>query len=127
VNLTFLGRASENGESPTLYATDRDTFVVQGYTIPESDRTALNLPAGEVVVEVYARLLDFLPGSRQSGGFVPCRPPVVRVRASGNLLIQGPRLVDEAARRTMAIPGHEDAVELPAPTLLGLVQGDQCD
>ena len=31
MRLTFLGKASENGESPTLYATDHGSYIVQGY------------------------------------------------------------------------------------------------
>ena len=31
MKLTFLGKDSTPNDSPTLYATDRDTYLVQGY------------------------------------------------------------------------------------------------
>lgn len=30
MKLTFLGKVTDSGESPTLYATDRGTYIVQG-------------------------------------------------------------------------------------------------
>jgi hypothetical protein len=33
MRLTFLGKDSQPNNSPTLYATDSDTFVVQGWVI----------------------------------------------------------------------------------------------
>lgn len=49
---------------PTVYATDRDTFVVQGWTV--SDREALSwlsVPDGETVVEIPRSLLEDAVGS----------------------------------------------------------------
>lgn len=33
MKLTFLGKDSTPNDSPTLYATDRDTYLVQGYAV----------------------------------------------------------------------------------------------
>jgi hypothetical protein len=40
MKLTFLGKDSTPNDSPTLYATDRDSYLVQGYTVtdPEARR-----------------------------------------------------------------------------------------
>ncbi|MEV8517452.1 hypothetical protein [Dactylosporangium sp. NPDC051484] len=128
VRLTFLGKASENGESPTLYATDRDSYVVQGYTVTDEEVLArLDIPGGEIVVEVYARLLEFLSEDGVSGAVTDRRPPIVRVRENGNYIIQGPRLSDDAARNRMAIPGHEDAVEVPKAAIVALLEGPACN
>ncbi len=36
MRLTFLGTDSEGGKCPTLYRTDRDTIVVQGYKVTDA-------------------------------------------------------------------------------------------
>jgi len=33
MKLTFLGSSSQDGSCPSLYATDRGTFVVQGWKV----------------------------------------------------------------------------------------------
>lgn len=46
------------GLCPTVYATDRDTYVVQGFEISDSEAlAALRLPSGEAAVEVPRELL----------------------------------------------------------------------
>jgi hypothetical protein len=128
VRLTFLGRSSENGESPTLYATDRDTYIVQGYVVTEDDRlNLLDLSADETVVEVYADLFAYLVEDGVAGTVSRWAPPVVHVRENGNYLVQGIRLTDQRAREEMAIPDHEDAVEVSKAAVLALVEGATCN
>lgn len=61
MRVKFLGSDSYNGQSPTLYETDRGTIVVRGYAI--TDQQALadlgEVPAGEVDIEIPRRLLRF--------------------------------------------------------------------
>jgi hypothetical protein len=53
----------DDGTCPTLYATDRGTYVVQGTIVTDPDALAtLNLPTHETAVEVPADLLDSLKG-----------------------------------------------------------------
>jgi len=62
MRLTFLGSNSENGQCPTFYATDRGTYVVQGWKI--TDREALSqmdIPEQETAVEIPAALLQYVP------------------------------------------------------------------
>jgi hypothetical protein len=72
MRLTFLGTTSNNGNCPTLYLTDRDTYVVQGYLI--TDQGALDqlrdLNPGETAVEIPRALLGFAPPGAlpQTGG-----------------------------------------------------------
>lgn len=64
VQIIFLGSTSNNGGSPTLYGTDRDTFLIQGWKVLDADTLAkLNLPEHETVVEVPKALLRFAPPS----------------------------------------------------------------
>ncbi|HEU0088025.1 MAG TPA: hypothetical protein VFQ77_10305 [Pseudonocardiaceae bacterium] len=68
MKLTILGVASNNGGSPTLLGTDRDTYLVQGWKVLDAETLAqLNLPEHETVVEVPKALFRFLPPGGASG------------------------------------------------------------
>ena len=61
MRLTFLGSTSNNGGSPTLFGTDRDTYLVQGWKVLDPAALAeLKLPEHETVVEVPKALLGFV-------------------------------------------------------------------
>jgi hypothetical protein len=60
MQLTKLAGCS-GGTCPTVYATDRGTYVVQGSIVTDSEAlTAMNLPEHETAVEVPAELLASL-------------------------------------------------------------------
>jgi len=121
MQLMFLGTESEGGESPTLYATDRDSYVVQGYVVADDEVLAkLDTPEGETVVEVYARLFTHLAEDGVTGTVTSWVAPIVHVRETGNYIVQGIRL-DHDVRQQMAIPDHEDAVEVPKAAILALL------
>ena len=62
MKLTFLGTSSENGQSPTFFATDRGTYVVQGWKIADAEALAqLDIPEHEAAVEIPAELLRYAP------------------------------------------------------------------
>lgn len=123
MQLTYLGKATEGGESPTLFATDRDTYVIQGYVVTDGELLAkLDIPDGEIAVEVYARLFAYLVHDGASGAVASWTAPIVHVRENGNYIIRGPRLVDDETRGRMAIPDHEDAVEVPKAAVHALLQ-----
>ena len=62
MKITFLGKDSTPNDSPTLYATDRDTYLVQGYVVTDPEAlAAMHIPNGETVVEVPRRLMKFVP------------------------------------------------------------------
>jgi hypothetical protein len=47
-------------QSPTLYKTDRDSWLVQGWAVTDPATLAeMNIPAGETVVEIPDRLVPF--------------------------------------------------------------------
>ena len=62
MDFTFVGGdpASNPKNSPTIYKTDRDSWVVQGWVIEDPEALAtLNLPAGESAVEIPDRMIQF--------------------------------------------------------------------
>jgi hypothetical protein len=53
----------DDGTCPTLFLTDRGTYVVQGAIVTDPDALdAMNLPAHETAVEVPTELLAALRG-----------------------------------------------------------------
>jgi len=127
VKLTFLGKSSDHGDSPTLYATDRDSYIVQGYVVTDDEILAkLNVPEGATVVEVYARLFAFLAEDGVDGVLTSRTPPIVHVRENGNYLMQGARLPEDDTRFRLALPDNEDAIEVPKASLLALLGDPAC-
>ena len=65
MKLTFEGTTSHSGTCPTLYSTDRGTYVVQGDKVTDPEALASlrerGLPEHETAVEIPARLLSFGP------------------------------------------------------------------
>jgi hypothetical protein len=58
LRLTKISGGCEDDNCPAVYATDRDTYIVQGYVINDPGALQeLGLPAGESAVEVPADLL----------------------------------------------------------------------
>lgn len=59
VRLTRIDGTCRNGTCPTVYATDRGTYVIQGYTVSDSELAGqVDLPRGEAAVEVPRELLE---------------------------------------------------------------------
>lgn len=51
---------SNPDNSPTLYKTDRGSWVVQGWEVTDPEAlAALNVPEGETVVEIPDRMIPF--------------------------------------------------------------------
>ncbi|MEV5709721.1 hypothetical protein [Actinoallomurus sp. NPDC052274] len=61
MRLRFLGTDSQVGQCPTLYATDRGTYVVQGWKVTDPDALAdlRDVLEGETFVEIPKELLRF--------------------------------------------------------------------
>jgi hypothetical protein len=59
MQLTRLaGNCPDRSTCPTIYATDRGTVVVQGYTLAPAEVSQIGLPSGESAVEIPASLLE---------------------------------------------------------------------
>jgi hypothetical protein len=62
MRLTFLGKESSPGDSPTLYETDRGTYVIQGWKVTDDEALAqMRIPANEECIEVPKALMKYLP------------------------------------------------------------------
>lgn len=95
MQLTFLGKSTQGGGSPTLFATDQDSYVVQGWKVPGE----------EASVEVPQRLLGHLePGTSLAADLSDT--------GRGSYLLSGALVTDAEALAQMDIPGHETCVEV---------------
>lgn len=105
MRLTFLGKSTQGGGSPTLYATDRDTYVVQGWRVAGG-------PAN--LVEIPASLLGYLLPATQLGE--PLHPTGRRWCGDsgecGTYTLSGRHVTDPETLRQMSVPGHESCVEV---------------
>lgn len=95
MQLTFLGRSTQGGGSPTLYATDRDTYVVQGWRVP----------GAETSVEIPQRLLGYVERNTRLAA-------VLQVTEQDTYILSGAAVTDVVALAQMDIPGHETCVEV---------------
>lgn len=95
MRLVFLGKTTQGGGSPTLFATDRETYVVQGWKVTGQPNS----------VEVPARLLDHLEPGAGLGA-------VLRDTGRGSFIVSGAPVTDVEALSQMDIPGHETCVEI---------------
>ncbi len=60
--LMFLGKESQPNQSPTLFATDRESYVVQGWIVTDPEILAMiAVPDDETIVEVPAALMATSP------------------------------------------------------------------
>jgi hypothetical protein len=62
MRLTFIGKDPDSNPtgSPTVYRTDRETWVVQGWMVTDPDALAeMNIPDGETAVEIPDRMIQF--------------------------------------------------------------------
>lgn len=95
MQLTFLGKETQAGGSPTLFATDRSSYVVQGWKV--SGRPAS--------VEIPQRLLGYLEPHT-------CLTAQLYDTGRGSFILSGTPVVDPEALMQMDIPGHETCVEV---------------
>jgi hypothetical protein len=66
MKLTFLGTSSADGDCPSVYATDRGTYVIQGWKVADAAALdQLDIPDHETVVEIPAALLRHMPAHAQ--------------------------------------------------------------
>jgi hypothetical protein len=64
--LRFLGKHSSPGSSPTLWDTDENRYVIQGFELgAEALAQVGQIPAGEAVIWVPKELMRFLPEVRR--------------------------------------------------------------
>lgn len=62
MKLTFVAKdpESEPSGSPTLYRTDRQSWLVQGWVVTDPEALAkMDIPEGETCVEIPDRMIPF--------------------------------------------------------------------
>lgn len=95
MQLTFLGKSTQGGGSPTLYATDRDTYVVQGWRVP----------GRETSVEIPMCLLEYVEANTTLA-------VTLTSTEQGTYVVSGAAVSDIEALGQMDIPGHETCIEV---------------
>jgi hypothetical protein len=122
VKLRFLGKDSTPTNSPTLYATDQESYVVQGWVVTDPTVLAAHpLPDDETLVEIPPRLLTFLALDGLDGTARNLVPPIVQVLENGNYIMRGPRVTDLEALGQMSIPAHETCIHVAKPAVAALL------
>jgi hypothetical protein len=124
MRLTFLGKNSQPNQSPTLYATDRDSYIVQGWVVTDAEiLTKIAMSENETIVEVPAALMTHLANDGLSGEVTNPGYPIVHVTVEGNYIVKGVRVTDTDALGRMEIPDHETCVEVPKSAMAALLVG----
>jgi len=121
MNIRYLGKESNVKNSPSLYATDQDSYIVQGWRHADlSTLNRLTIPDDETIVEVPPALFNHLAGDSFSGTITVLCAPIMSVTQDGNYIVQGKRVTDAAVLAKMNIPAHETCVEVKTSDLLAL-------
>lgn len=124
MKIKFLGKDSTPTNSPTLYATNQDSYVIQGWIVADPALLAgLTVPHDETIVEVPAALLDHLALDGLDGAVNNVAPPIVGVTDNGNYIMQGKRVTDTEVLSQMNIPDHETCVLITKAAVLTLLVG----
>ncbi|MBP5892145.1 hypothetical protein CTU88_44270 [Streptomyces sp. JV178] len=124
MKLRFLGKNSTVGDCPTLYATDRDTYLVQGWKIFANDLLMqLEIPEGETAVEVPTELFEHLTKDGLAAGEIRrVEDPIMILTPSGTFVVQGREVTDPEALAQMEIPDYETVVEVPKAAITALLE-----
>ncbi len=63
MRLTFVGKDPESNPtgSPTVYRTDRNTWIIQGWAVTDPGVISeMKIPEGETAVEIPDRIVHYL-------------------------------------------------------------------
>ncbi|MBH0779399.1 hypothetical protein [Nocardia bovistercoris] len=96
MRLRFLGKNTGTHQSPTLYASDRGTYVVQGWRVPDQPE----------LIEIPHPLLGFLERGT-------CLGTPLQDTGHGTFTLTGNPVTDSEALAQMDIPSHEASIEVP--------------
>lgn len=123
MRLTFLGKDSVPDQSPTLYGTDNDSIVVQGWIVTDPQVLAMiTMSADETIVEVPAKLMLHLAKGGIAGEVAHLVPPIVYVTENGNYIVRGKKITNQETLEQMHIPDHETCVEISRSAVVALVR-----
>jgi len=61
MRLTFLGKETQGGNSPTLWETDDGQYLIQGFILDvEAQGQVGTVPEGEAIIRVPKKLMRYL-------------------------------------------------------------------
>ena len=124
MKLKFLGKESTPDDSPTLYASDRNSYVVQGWIVTDAPILSRHTVSDdETLVEFPPSQLDHLASDGLDGTVTHLEPPIVEVAPNGNYIIQGKRVTDIETLGQMSIPDHETCMHLTKSAVVTLLVG----
>ncbi|WP_433661150.1 hypothetical protein ACQPW1_02420 [Nocardia sp. CA-128927] len=95
MQLRFLGNDSKSGGSPTLYASDHGTYVVQGWRTDTAN-----------TIEIPHGLIRHLQPDT-------CLGALLHDTGHGTFTLTGRPVTDSAALAQLKTPDHETSVEVP--------------
>ncbi len=126
MQLRFLGKNSTPGDSPTLYASDQESYVIQGWKVYANDLLMkLDVPAGQTVIEVPTELFEHLTKDGQETGEIKkFANPIMLVTEQGTCILQGPEMLDAEALSQMRMPDYETCIEVPKSSIMALLEED---
>ncbi|MFG2566629.1 hypothetical protein ACGFR6_14455 [Streptomyces sp. NPDC048567] len=124
MKLRFLGKNSNVGDCPTLYSTDRGTYLVQGWKIFANDLLMqLDIPEGQTAVEVPTELFEHLAkDGLPTGEIRRLEDPIMVLTPNGTFVVQGLEVTDREALAQMEIPDYETVVEVPKAAIAALLE-----
>ncbi|MER7409909.1 hypothetical protein [Streptomyces cacaoi] len=124
MKLRFLGKNSNVGDCPTLYAIDRDSYLVQGWRIFANDLLMqLSIPEGQTAVEVPTELFEHLEkDGLPAGEFRRLEDPLMILTPGGTYVVQGREVTDVEALAQMEIPDYETVVEVSKAAITALLE-----
>lgn len=124
MKLRFLGKNSNVGDCPTLYATDRDTYLVQGWKVFANDvLMQVDVPEGQSIVEVPTELFEHLEkDGLPAGEFKRLEDPLMVLTPHGTYIVQGLEVTDAEALSQMELPDYETVVEVPKAAITALLE-----
>jgi hypothetical protein len=71
MRLTFVGKDPDSNPtgSPTVYRTDRGSWIVQGWNVTDVEALAqMDIPGGETAVEIPDRMIQFFRQEDRDAG-----------------------------------------------------------
>ncbi|MDQ0956011.1 hypothetical protein QFZ24_010020 [Streptomyces phaeochromogenes] len=124
MKLRFLGKNSTVGDCPTLYATDQDTYLVQGWRIFANDLLMqLEITEGETAVEVPTELFEHLTEDGLPVGEIRrVEDPIMILTPGGTFVMQGREVTDPEALAEMEIPDYETVIEVSKAAITALLE-----
>jgi len=101
---------------PTLYLTDRETMIVQGWIVEDPDQF---VSPGQAVVEVPVSLLWISPAA------VPQVTSILRLTGRDTAIVSGQTIDDPEVLALLSLPDGEAAVEVAISLLPEVVPSAQ--